>query len=129
GYLSVNYVGLVPILIEAVKELKAEISELQTKRAPSAFDSPELQTAVLYQNAPNPFSQTTEIRYYLSETVKTAYLTVYDMQGKQLKRYDLATRGAGSQTVLGSEFAAGMYLYALIADGQEVDVKRMILTE
>jgi hypothetical protein len=39
---------LVPILIEAVKELKAEISELQTKRAPSAFDSPKLQEASLF---------------------------------------------------------------------------------
>jgi hypothetical protein len=32
-------------------------------------------------------------------------------------------------TIKGSELRAGMYLYALIADGQEVDVKQMILTE
>ena len=36
--------------------------------------------------------------------------------------------GQSSETISGSQFSAGIYLYALIADGQEVDVKRMILT-
>jgi hypothetical protein len=40
-----------------------------------------------------------------------------------------AQRGENSQLISGSEFEPGIYLYALIADGQEVDVKRMILTE
>jgi hypothetical protein len=33
------------------------------------------------------------------------------------------------KTIQGSEFQAGMYLYSLIADGKEVDTKRMILTK
>jgi hypothetical protein len=74
-------------------------------------------------------SQSTEIRYYLPETVEVASLCVYDLQGKQLKQQTITKRGAGVQTINGAEFAAGMYLYALIADGKEVDVKRMILTE
>ncbi len=49
--------------------------------------------------------------------------------GKQLKQITLTQRGEGSTLVSGSQFSPGMYLYALIADGQEVDVKRMILTE
>jgi len=32
-------------------------------------------------------------------------------------------------TFSGSELAAGMYFYALIVDGKEVDTKRMVLTE
>jgi hypothetical protein len=35
----------------------------------------------------------------------------------------------GMQRISASEFSADIYLYALIADGQEIDVKRMILTE
>jgi hypothetical protein len=34
-----------------------------------------------------------------------------------------------TQIISGSEFSAGIYLYALIADGKEIDMKRMILTE
>jgi hypothetical protein len=41
----------------------------------------------------------------------------------------IAQRGESSQLISGSEFEPGIYLYALIVDGQEVDVKRMILTE
>jgi hypothetical protein len=58
-----------------------------------------------------------------------AYLCFYDLQGKQLKQITLTQRGEGSEIIQGSQFAAGIYLYALIADGQEVDVKKMILTE
>ena len=37
--------------------------------------------------------------------------------------------GKGNVIVPGSEFNAGMYLYALIADGKVIDTKRMILTK
>ena len=51
------------------------------------------------------------------------------LSGRQLKQITLSERGEGSVTINGSELTAGIYLYALIADGREVDVKRMILTE
>jgi len=83
----------------------------------------------LFQNAPNPFNQSTEIKYYLPEDVKTAYLCIYNLQGTQIKQISIMLRGEGSQLISGSELAAGMYLYALIVDGKEVDTKRMILTK
>lgn len=51
------------------------------------------------------------------------------MNGTQLKNYSITQRGKGSITIQGSEFTAGMYLYALIADGKVIDTKRMILTK
>ena len=83
----------------------------------------------LEQNIPNPFSQNTQIKFYIPETVKVAQLCIYNLQGAQLKQIPLTQRGAGSEIISGSQFAAGIYLYALIVDGKEVDVKRMILTE
>jgi hypothetical protein len=50
------------------------------------------------------------------------------MQGKMLKKLD-ASRGDNILTIQGAELQAGMYLYSLIADGKEVDTKRMILTK
>jgi hypothetical protein len=50
------------------------------------------------------------------------------MQGTQLKSILITQRGNSSITIMGSELRAGMYFYALIADGQEIDTKRMILT-
>jgi len=48
------------------------------------------------------------------------------MNGTQLKSIELHHLGDGSITINGGEFKAGMYLYALITDGQVIDTKRMI---
>jgi hypothetical protein len=136
GKLSVNYTELVPLLIESIKELNEKIERLENN--PSLLRSSEqtasgiessLRQPALYQNAPNPFSQSTQIKFYLPESVKTASLNIYDLQGKQLKQIDVATRGESFLPITGSALKAGIYLYSLIADGQEVDVKRMILTK
>jgi len=87
------------------------------------------QQAKLYQNTPNPFNQSTQIQFYVPETVNKALLCIYDLQGKQLKQTVITQRGYGIETIFASEFRAGIYLYALLADGNQVDVKRMILTE
>ena len=141
GYLSVNYIGLIPLLIESIKELNGEVealkksinsgssiaSKVKTTGLVSAIDN--LTAASLNQNNPNPFSQSTQIKYYLPNTVSSASLCIYDLQGRQLKQLSISERGNGSKTISASEFSPGIYLYALIADGVEIDVKRMILTE
>ncbi|MHB9055527.1 MAG: tail fiber domain-containing protein [Paludibacteraceae bacterium] len=140
GYLSINYTGLIPILIQSIKELKGEIDLLKSSTplvkqgAARSSGTGSLSTDIslpstLYQNTPNSFSQSTQIKYYLPKEVNQALLCIYDMNGKQLKQIVLNERGEGVQTIHGAELAAGIYLYALIADGKEVDVKRMILTE
>ena len=50
------------------------------------------------------------------------------MQGVQIKSIQVNNRGKDSEIINGAELKAGMYFYTLIADGQEVDTKRMILT-
>jgi len=84
---------------------------------------------VLDQNIPNPFNTSTTIGYYLPTTITNASIYVYDMNGVQLKSYSITEKGKGTVTIQGSEFNAGMYLYALIADGKVIDTKRMILTK
>lgn len=138
GYLSINYVGLIPLLIKSIQELNAKVESLKSlnNKLYSVKDtlnnplrSSGAEIAKLYQNAPNPFSEGTEIKYYLPADIVSASLCVYDMQGKQLKRINITQRGNGSVYIYASEFSAGIYLYGLIADGQEIDIKRMVLTD
>ncbi|MGC9352719.1 MAG: tail fiber domain-containing protein [Mariniphaga sp.] len=137
GYLSINYTGIIPLLIQSIKELKAELDGLKSSNSPvkkSAQAATSLSpdgtgTAALYQNTPNPFTQSTRIQYYLPSTITKAYLCIYDLQGRQLKQISIAERGEGVQVIPASDFRAGIYLYGLIADGSQVDMKRMILTE
>jgi len=149
GFYAVNYIGLIPVIVEALKDQRLEIEkqqkmldELKGNTLPSiSLRSPANETETtgmvdpvisqckLYQNAPNPFTHSTEIKYYLSDDVSTAFLCIYNLQGRELKQMNLNEHGAGSQMIHGHELPAGMYLYALIVDGKEVDTKRMILTK
>lgn len=51
------------------------------------------------------------------------------MNGTQLQQYSINGKGNQSITINGNSFQAGMYLYALVIDGKDVDTKRMILTK
>ena len=136
GYLVVNYVELVPVLIQSIKELKQEINEMkgegQIAKAPTATAiesvTAEGKTSALYQNTPNPFNGQTTIRFQIADGARSAYVCIFDMQGKQLQRHNLSTSDV-SLTIDGTLLGAGMYLYSLIVDGKEIDTKRMILSK
>ncbi|MFZ4582685.1 MAG: tail fiber domain-containing protein, partial [Paludibacter sp.] len=129
GYYYVNYTGIIPLLVEALKEQKAEIEALklvcignnsEIKKVGTNATVSKVIDALTYpvldQNVPNPFNTSTVIAFYLPVTIKNASIYIYDMNGVQLKSYPIAEKGKGNLTIQGSEFAAGMYLYALIAD-------------
>jgi hypothetical protein len=82
--------------------------------------------ATLEQNAPNPFSATTVIGYYVPETVKQAELVIYNDRGIVVKRLNLPARGTGSVTLYTSGLQKGVYTYSIIADGHLADTKKLI---
>ncbi|MFA0961652.1 tail fiber domain-containing protein [Roseivirga sp. BDSF3-8] len=143
GYLAVNYDAVIPVLVEAVKELdkqmqtnrdlqlqltelKAEVEAL--REGGSSDENAGFGRAKLFQNTPNPFNVETTIAYELPASTGNAELYIYDMQGKQVAYFNNLKAGAEGVRIEGSRLEAGMYLYTLIADGKEVDTRRMILT-
>ena len=129
GFLSVDYIGMIPVLLEAIKEQQKQIDELKGKDFEKTINTQVVSTAKLYQNEPNPFSENTEIKYYIPENASSAMICIYDLVGSQIMRFDLRDKGYSSLTVRGRELKAGMYIYALLVDGKEIDTKRMILTD
>ncbi len=143
GYMYVDYIGLIPILVQSINELSAKLEALESEKNDEEATSPILQAAQssqseieaslsaakLYQNAPNPWSSETVIRYNLPQSVATACIYIYDMQGAQLKSIPAQGRGENQVTLTARDLKAGMYLYALVADGQLIDSKQMILTK
>jgi len=83
----------------------------------------------LEQNAPNPFNSVTTIEYFLPKEVKKAALLVYDLQGKQLKNYEITETGKGIIEINAGDLIGGMYLYSLLVDGKPFSTLKMILTE
>ena len=144
GDLSVDYVALIPLLITAIKDVKkefrTEIDSIKDSyaaidqrnnapgRPPQETQGFAVEAAALFQNTPNPFTENTEIAFYLPQSVTNAMLCIYDMNGRQLSQDIINARGNATFIVNGNHYGAGMYLYSLIADNQIVDTKRMILT-
>ena len=143
GYMYVDYIGLIPVLVQSIKELRAELAEVKGEKqeeeqapmmqAPQQSGQDELEASLgaakLYQNAPNPWSSETVIRYSLPQSVASAVIYIYDMQGAQLKSIPARGRGESQATLTARDLKAGMYLYALVADGTLIDSKQMILTK
>lgn len=129
GYLSINYTEFIPILLNAVRTLSAEVEALKTTEAKHSPQRTDWNNAALYQNNPNPFTADTKITYYLPESTQNATLYIYNMNGLQVAEYPISSTGEGSVIISAGALEAGMYLYSLIADGQVIDTKRMILTK
>lgn len=135
GYLAVNYIELVPVLIRSIQELKAELDEARNAgganmtRGGATDISASAQTGnVLYQNTPNPFKEQTIIRFRLADDAVNAAICIFDMTGKMLKKLPVSS-GMESVTVNGFELGEGMFLYTLMVNNKEIDTKRMIVTD
>jgi hypothetical protein len=154
GIKSMNYIGVVPILVEAFKELSFKVDSLEDKLKQccsnyiipisltdsiSSFTQDSSNTnrmqgsgnelPFLGQNKPNPFSEDCIIPFYLPRFVSKAMLIFTDLNGSFIKQELLQNREEGTYSVKGNEFAPGMYLYTLIADDQIIATKRMVLTK
>ena len=143
GKKAIAYSEIIPLLVEAIKEQQNEIDELkqaksiQSRSTISDADEQsdvnslldEKLKAKLYSNIPNPFKEQTTISFFIPETSSRVSIHIYNLQGKQIKQLNIESRGNGSVTINGYELTPGMYMYSLIVDGQEVDTKKMILTE
>lgn len=145
GYLYVNYVELVPVLIRSIQELKAELEDVRGSNGEDvgkarAANHVDVETdeiddataipvaATLSQNTPNPFSERTTIRFSLPENAKNAFIYIFDMSGKMQKQVPVNS-SMQSITIEGYELSAGMYIYSLVIGGKEVQTRRMILSK
>lgn len=81
----------------------------------------------LYENYPNPFNPTTEIRFALPESAPVS-LVIYDVTGREVARLVDGTLAAGYHRVQweASAMPSGLYLYRLTA-GTYTETRRMIL--
>jgi len=147
GYMYIDYIGMIPLLVNAIGELNSQIEELKAENCElnqavinaqqptEDNDNQNSQIAdnflrnALYQNNPNPFSTSTSITMSLRSDVEQAVVYIFDMQGNMLRSIPVNDRGNVSVTIEGGDLNAGMYIYSLIADGKEIASKRMILTK
>ena len=77
----------------------------------------EMDNFVVFQNTPNPFSTTTQIRFYVPET-SNVNITLYNVLGEAVQEITNGSHGAGYHTVEmnAGELASGTYFYKFVSD-------------
>ncbi len=145
---GLRYAEFVVPLTKAVQELSALVESQQQKIAQleslvygNGTTNPSTTTErlkgettlpkgfSLTQNIPNPFDETTTIVAEIPSNINQAKIVIYNLQGIELQSYSLTERGRTSVEIKGGSLQSGIYLYALLADGQLIDTKKMILTK
>ncbi len=141
GTKAVNYDGVIPFLIEAVKELKEiqetyedRIKTLETLLAANQVETIENSNTdqsplVNYElkNTPNPANNETIILYSLPNGIENVQILVFDLQGKEVKAFENLSLDRGKLRVTKSDVGEGIFNYALVADGEIIETKKMIL--
>lgn len=153
GIMLINYTEFIPFLILSIQEQQLQIENLQTiilsqeqeiisltntvngccfelsEKSTNVDDNTLQNEAKLYQNNPNPFSVSTNIKYSIPNKFMSAYLNIYNLNGGQIKSYKISNVGNGNIKIDGLELNPGMYLYSLIIDNNIIDTKKMVLTD
>ena len=112
-------------LTEKLNNLMAKLDA--NDESPSTTAPAGVETS-LGQNMPNPFGQATEITYTLASTVRDAKIQIYNMDGKLMADYQL-DKNANSIQLAANEYQPGVYIYVMLADGETIGTRRMIVSQ
>lgn len=114
-------------IIDLKKEV-AKFSKTNSNEKEKSFKTDTGEEAELMQNTPNPFTNNAEIKYYIPVGIKEASIIITNLNGIEKVKYKITGTGTGSITVTSRGLDAGIYLYSLIADGNIVDTKKMLIS-
>lgn len=136
GNVSINYVEMVPLLVQSINELSQKVAELEgsapknVKAQPTAIEEnvSDIDMVRMDQNKPNPFSESTVITLNIPSNTQAASIFIYDMSGKQIQALPVTERGETNITVYAADLTAGMYIYTLVVDGKVAVTRRMIVS-
>jgi hypothetical protein len=133
---AIRYADFVVPLVKAVQELSAtitsqqeEINQLKATIAESKLNIQSSNGIQLMQNFPNPFTTDTKIEMFLPDEIVQAEIQIFSMEGETVKIIPVNARGNTSVNINGGTLKSGVYVYALIANGEIAGSRRMVLTK
>lgn len=134
----VNYTQLVPILVQAITELKTELDDLKEAVASSGTRKVNAATNIatntldegrgsISQNTPNPFTGQSTVRVSVPDDASDAYIDILTLNGASVKRIPVSN-GLSEVSLSSFEFAPGTYLYTLVVNGKVSETRRMVVS-
>jgi hypothetical protein len=139
----VNYIELIPILIDYVKlqqlsidSLKGQLnnccgyqksiehSERTSTHLSVTID--KINDCILFQNIPNPFGDKTQIKVLRSDITSKAEIVISTLNGLEIQRIILGNTNENIIDIDCSSLSNGIYLFSLLVNDEISDTKRMI---
>ncbi len=146
GMKTVAYGNLVGLLIEAIKQEDTKVNTLQhkldscvafyqhqtnlpEKEKAQDTSSANQEQAKLYPCKTCPVNENTSFHCFIPSGSKDASIMVFNINGELKKSISIDGRKEQFVSFNDNKLSAGLYYYSLVVDGQEVDTKKIILTE
>lgn len=128
GNIKVNYVELIPVLVQTINELNQRISILEGRdvKKASAANSHRVDEEPLTVHSSSTSSETT-VSYRLPSGSKSAELLVCDLSGQVKKVVNVPKGKSNSFSFPTDGLENGIYMYSLIVDGDVYATKRMVV--
>jgi hypothetical protein len=81
------------------------------------------------QNDPNPFSNTTTIRYSLPASIRNASIIITDLTGRTVRILAVTSTEYGKVNFGSQDIENGVYLYSLVTSEGTLITKRMVVSK
>lgn len=127
GYYTVNYVALIPILIQSVKNQQLELENLRSELANSNAQAKINQnlnaqnSSTILNISPNPTDNDITVTYDLKQTISSCSIIVYDINGTTLLNNSANTSvGTHTTNFSVSSLKTGSYFVGLVINGQVI---------
>ena len=144
-YWAVRYGDLTVPLIKATQELnkklEEKISQLEKEIADlkseiltankSSFSTQNQTSGIkrneIFQNTPNPFKESTTIRFSIADASARCSITIRNIKGAIVKQINDINVKQGSLKINAFELSSGTYTYTLVVNGETIDTKLMVI--
>ena len=131
GEKAVNYMELIPYLVEAIKEQQSQIEELKSQISDNFQkqnqDLIALDNTKIISVSPNPSNDVIAVSMNIEKSVANAKLMVYDLKGAILSSLNINERDNNiTKTLQKDNFGKGVYIVSLVVNGKSIDSKKII---
>ena len=120
GYLSVNYIELIPLLIQSIQSLKDEVDQLKTNQKSSKrisiTSSNQMEKSISSINKISVSVDAATIICYITSSVKNANVFIYDTKGNQVYNSNIKDRGRIEIDFNDFTLDDGVYVCSLLTD-------------
>lgn len=117
GNYSINYIEMVPILVQAINELSAKLEALEAER-----DNPK---AIKAKSSQMDIAD--NVKLSIPDKAQKIQLNIYDLSGKQVRATDVNESGNINLSAYTKGLPTGTYAYSLIVDGKKQKARKIMV--